>query len=190
MRFVSEVPAHEHILFLYRNESSKDELLSAFFDPAKTVNAPTCLLSAKPRDGLVSNNILYEELFEEFSAGADRAELSIKLYDWLSKLCLSNRPRKKTTTRIAEEDATCWLKKGLSNELIMLEQKTSKYIDSNLTILCGFNISKLTDEEINTMMETIISSHGYVIIDEPLRIYAAEPNKIEVQKIGVKEKEE
>jgi hypothetical protein len=190
MRFVSEVPEHTHILFLYRNESSKDELLSAFFDPTKTANAPTCLLSAKPRDGLVSNNILYDELFEEFSSGADRAQLSIKLYDWLSKLCLSNGPRKKTTTRIAEEDATCWLKKGLSKELIMLEQKASKYIDGNLTILCGFNISKLTDEEINTMMETIISSHGYVIIDEPLRIYAAEPDKIEVQKIKGKIQEE
>jgi hypothetical protein len=40
------------------------------------------------------------------------------------------------------------------------------------------------------MMETVISSHRYVIIDEPLRIYAAEPNKIEVQKIGVKGEEE
>jgi hypothetical protein len=185
LKFVSEIPAHEHILFLYRNEGSKDELLSAFFNPAKTANIPTCLLSVKPRDGnLVSNNILYDELFEEFSSGADKEELSKKLYDWILNLCLSNKSRKKNTTptRIAEEDATCWIKKGFADELIRLEQTAGKHLDSNLIVLCGFNISKLTDEDINAMMETIISCHGYVIIDEPFRVYAAEPDKIEVQK--------
>jgi hypothetical protein len=185
LKFVSEISAHEHILFLYRNESSKDELLSAFFDPAKTTNVPTCLLSIKPRDGnLVSNNILYDELFEEFSSGADKEELSKKLYDWILNMCSSNKSRKKNTTptRIAEEDATCWIKKGFADELIRLEQAAGKHLDSNLIVLCGFNISKLTDEDINTMMETIISCHGYVIIDEPFRVYAAEPDKIEVQK--------
>jgi hypothetical protein len=185
LKFVSEIPAHEHILFLYRNESSKDELLSTFFNPAKTANIPTCLLSVKPRDGnLVSNNILYDELFEEFSSGADKEELSKKLYDWISNLCLSNRSRKKNTvpTRIAEEDATYWIKKGFANELIRLEQTAGKHLDNNLIVLCGLNISKLADKDINAVMETIISCHGYVIIDEPFRVYAAEPDKIEVQK--------
>jgi hypothetical protein len=184
LKFVSEIPAHEHILFLYRNESSKDELLSAFFNASKAANIPTCLLSAKPRDdNLVSNNILYDELFDEFSSGADKEELSKKLYDWLSNLCLPNKPRKKNTTptRIAEEDATCWIKKGFANELIRLEQIAGKHLDSNLIVLCGFNISKLADKDINAMMETIISCHGYVIIDEPFRVYVAEPDKIEVQ---------
>jgi hypothetical protein len=186
LKFASQIPAHEHILFLYRNESSKDELLSAFFNPAKTANIPTCLLSVKPRDGnLVSNNILYDELFEEFSSGADKEELSKKLYDWILNLCLSNKSRKRNTTtptRIAEEDATCWIKKGFAKELIRLEQTAGKHLDDNLIVLCGFNISKLADEDINAMMETIISCHGYVIIDEPFRVYAAEPDKIEVQK--------
>jgi hypothetical protein len=57
----------------------------------------------------------------------------------------------------------------------------------NLTVLCGYNISRFADEDINTKLERIISCHGYVIIDEPLGVYAAEPNTIEVKKRKTKD---
>lgn len=47
---------------------------SAFFNPAKTTRIPTCLLSVKPSDtNLVNKNILYDELLEEFSSGAENS---------------------------------------------------------------------------------------------------------------------
>jgi hypothetical protein len=189
LKFITSIPSHEHILFLYANASSKDHLLSVFFYPGKTVLDQTDLLSVKPSDThLAKKNKFYDELFEELSLAASKAELEEKLNDLKSKPPLFVKSRKKNMpARIAQSDATFWLEKGYSSELIILEQSIGKYTVENLTVLCGYNISRFADEDINTKLERIISFHGYVIIDEPLRVYAAEPNTIEVKKRKTKD---
>jgi hypothetical protein len=189
LKFITNIPRHEHILFLYANASSKDHLLSAFFYPGKTVLDQTDLLSVKPSDThLAKKSKFYDELFEELSLAASKAELEEKLNDLKSKPPLFVKSRKKNMpTRIAQRDATFWLEKGYSSELIILEQSIGKYITEDLIVLCGYNISRFADEDINTKLERIISFHGYVIIDEPLRVYAAEPNTIEVKKRKTKD---
>ena len=189
LKFITNIPRHEHILFLYANASSKDHLLSAFFYPGKTGLDQTDLLSVKPSDThLAKKSKFYDELFEELSLAAGKAELKERLHDWKSKPPLFVNSRKKNiSARIAQRDATFWLEKGYSSELIILEQSIGKHTVENLTVLCGYNISRFTDEDINTKLERIISFHGYVIIDEPLRVYAAEPNTIEVKKRKIKD---
>jgi hypothetical protein len=184
LKFITNIPLHEHILFLYANASSKDHILSAFFYPGKTVLDQTDLLSVKPSDThLAKKSKFYDELFEELSLAASKAKLEERLHDWKSKPPLFVKSRKKNIpARIAQRDATFWLEKGYSSELIILEQSIGKHTVENLTVLCGYNISRFTAEDINTKLERIISFHGYVIIDEPLRVYAAEPNTIEVKK--------
>lgn len=189
LKFITNIPRHEHILFLYANASSKDHLLSAFFYPGKTVLDQTDLLSVKPSDThLAKKSKFYDELFEELSLAASKAKLEERLHDWKSKPPLFVKSRKKNIpARIAQRDATFWLEKGYSSELIILEQSIGKHTVENLTVLCGYNISRFVDEDINTKLERIISFHGYVIIDEPLRVYAAEPNTIEVKKRKTKD---
>jgi hypothetical protein len=184
LKFITNIPRHEHILFLYSNESSKDELLSAFFSSDKNVLVHPALLSVKPSDTHLSKKSkVYDGLFEELSLAASKAELEESLHDWRSKPSLFVKSRKKNIpARIALRNATFWLEKGYSSELIILEQSIGKHTVENLTVLCGYNISRLHDEDINTKLERIISFHGYVIIDEPLRVYAAEPNTIEVKR--------
>ena len=148
LKFITNIPPHEHILFLYANASSKDHLLSAFFYPGKTVLDQTDLLSVKPSDThLAKKSKFYDELFEELSLAASKAELEERLHDWKSKPPLFVNSRKKNIpARIAQRDATFWLEKGYSSELIILEQSIGKYITEDLTVLCGYNISKLSDK--------------------------------------------
>ena len=60
--------------------------------------------------------------------------------------CLLTHEKKIFHARIAQRDATFWLEKGYSSELIILEQSIGKYITEDLTVLCGYNISKLSDK--------------------------------------------
>ena len=189
LKFITNIPRHEHILFLYANASSKDHLLSAFFYPGKTGLDQTDLLSVKPSDThLAKKSKFYDELFEELSLAASKAKLEERLHDWKSKPPLFVNSRKKNIpARIAQRDATFWLEKGYSSELIILEQSIGKYITEDLTVLCGYNISKLSEKRFNMLLEMVISCHGYVIIDEPFRVYAAELNTIEVKKRKIKD---
>jgi hypothetical protein len=189
LKFITNIPSHEHILFLYSNESYKDELLSAFFGSGKNVLVLPDLLSLKPNDThLPKKSKSYDELFQELSLAAGKAELKERLHDWKSKPPLFVNSRKKNIPpRIAQTDATFWLEKGYSSELIFLERSVGKYITEDLTVLCGYNISKLSAKHFNMLLGMVISCHGYVIIDEPFRVYAAEPNTIEVKKRKIKD---
>ena len=189
LKFITNIPSHEHILFLYSNESYKDELLSAFFGSGKNVLVLPDLLSFKPNDThLPKKSKSYDDLFEELSLAAGKAELKERLHDWKSKPPLFVNSRKKNIPpRIAQTDATFWLEKGYSSELIFLERSIGKYITEDLTVLCGYNISKLSAKHFNMLLGMVISCHGYVIIDEPFRVYAAEPNTIEVKKRKIKD---
>ena len=44
--------------------------------------------------------------------------------------------------------------------------------DNNMSILCAFNISKIAESDINSMLKSIISAHDYVILDEPFVVYS------------------
>ena len=76
LKFVHEIPSHEHIVFFYENENFRDKILSAFFDVNATSNSqnnpPKGFLSSKlsesnncnynlNADGNSKNNILYSE---------------------------------------------------------------------------------------------------------------------------------
>ena len=72
-------------------------------------------------------------------------------------------------TRIAFEDGTWWLRNGFAEDYTRFEESLVKHIEDNLSVLCGYDISKFNE----LYMETIIASHMYVILDEPLIIYKA-----------------
>ncbi len=61
-----------------------------------------------------------------------------------------------------------FLQNGLAKGLMELEQNIGRRVKENMTILCGYNVSKLTDPK---HLETLIDFHGYVILDQPFRAY-------------------
>ncbi|MDQ6667255.1 MAG: hypothetical protein M3Y53_03390 [Thermoproteota archaeon] len=164
--FVRKILSHEHILFLYENKKSNDNILSEFFIISGNDNAPKGLLSVIPADNLnlISSNVLYDELGLRVQ---NKHEALEKLSDWMVNLHSSNKSD--FATRIAFEDGTWWLKNGLADDYIRFEESLGKHIQNNLSILCGYDISNFNE----LYIEAIIASHIYVILGEPMIIYKA-----------------
>ncbi|PWU82458.1 MAG: hypothetical protein DLM72_01690 [Candidatus Nitrosopolaris wilkensis] len=164
--FVRKILSHEHILFLYENKKSNDNILSEFFIISGNDNAPKGLLSVIPADNLnlISSNVLYDELGLRVQ---NKHEALEKLSDWMVNLHSSNKSD--FATRIAFEDGTWWLRNGLADDYIRFEESLGKHIQNNLSILCGYDISSFNE----LYIEAIIASHIYVILGEPMIIYKA-----------------
>ena len=171
--FVRNVPSCQHIAFLYTNEFAKNKILSEFFHPqlAEDPEAPSLgLISIKTPKNLSADlfNISYDKLLNETSK--DRAKK--RLDAWIDHVHSFNKSQR-LPTRIAEEDATLWLKNGFSpDEDLQLEKMFSSHTcDTNMSILCAFDISKIAESDINSLMKSIISAHDCVILDEPPVVY-------------------
>jgi hypothetical protein len=171
--FVRNVPSCSHIAFLYTNEIAKNKILSEFFDPKTTEDheaPPLGLISIKTPKKLSADllNISYDELLNKTSKDKTKQRLAA----WIGYVHSFNRSQR-FPTRIAEEDATLWLKNGFSPlEDLQLEQMFStQTCDNNMSILCAFDISKIAESDINSIMKSIISAHDCVILDEPPVVY-------------------
>jgi hypothetical protein len=189
LRIIAKISPHEHILFLYDSEATKEKILSAFFK-SNRIACTRCLLSLKPCHRVpATNNITYDKLYEEhrlakFLTKPLEADLVKKWSYWGTKLGLSNNPSNEKLAKVADEDLTYWIDRDLTSELVELENIIGRHPAGNLSILCGSNISKLADEGLNRVIEDLISCHGHVIVivDNTFRIYSAEPTKVEVPK--------
>jgi hypothetical protein len=188
LRIIAEISPHEHVLFLYDSEDTKDKLLSSFFSSDK-ISCTRSLLSLKPCRTLPAiKNITYDKLYEEYSLTKClnkplEAVLVKKWSYWRAKLCLSNNLSKEKLAKVADEDLTYWIDRDLTSELVELEHFIGRHPIGNIGVLCGFNISKLADEDLSRVIGNHISCHGHVIIvGNTFRIYSAEPNKVEIPK--------
>ena len=177
--YVRKVPSCEHIAFLYTNEIAKNKILSEFFHPQTGEDneaPPLGLISIKTPKKLSADlyNISYDELLNETSMVRAKERLAA----WIDYVHSFNKSQR-FPTRIAEEDATLWLKNGFSTyEDLQLEQMFSTLTcDNNMSILCAFDISKIAESDINSMMKSIISAHDCVILDDPPVVYTRATRK-------------
>jgi hypothetical protein len=176
LEFIREKASHKHIALLYRNENAKNKIFSAFFDPNIIAKASTgFLLSKEPSNGLsqvlnhVDSSMLYEELLQE---SREEQVVARKLADWvhsLKNLRLHNI--KNDATKIASEDVTWWVRNGFADHYCRgFEESIGRYLQDNLSVLCGYNISECGN---NGTINAMIAAHGYVILDEPFIVYRA-----------------
>src|SRR6187200_3274946 len=188
--FIHKNPSDKHIAFLYRNESSKSEILTAFFDTKINSKAlKGLLLSKNPSTDLshivsyVDNIMLYKELLEE--SQEDEVLVASKLAHWIANLHLLNESGLNDTdnhgTRIASDDVTWWPRNGFARHYMGFEKTIGRCPHDDLSVLCGYNISEYNDEKIdddddnnnNGTIDAMIATHGYVILDEPFKVYGA-----------------
>jgi hypothetical protein len=188
LRIIATISPHEHVLFLYDSEDTKEKILSTFFQSNRNA-CTTCLLSLKPNHRVPTiKNSTYDKLYEEHRLARSltkplEADLAKKWSYWRTKLGRSNILSNEKLVKVADEDLTYWIDKDLTSELVELENFIGRHPVGNISVLCGFNISKLADEDLNRVIEDLISCHGHVIIvDNTFRIYSAEPTKVEVPK--------
>ena len=158
---VRHIPKSEHAILLWEKETFLDMVLAEFFDPRVTGKAPKGLLSAKPSTLESVNNMVHKDF-----SGLDKPAAIRKIRDWMTKIHESNETD--LPTRIAVEDYSWFLQNGSAKGLMELEQNIGPIVKENMTILCGYNVSKLTDSK---ELERLMSFHGYAILDLPLRVY-------------------
>jgi len=158
---VRHIPKNEHAIFLWEKETFLDMVLAEFFDPRVTGKAPKGLLSAKPSTLESVNNMVHKDF-----SGLDKPAAIRKIRDWMTKIHESNESD--LPTRIAVEDYSWFLQNGLTKGLMELEQNIGPIVKENMTILCGYDVSKLIDSK---ELERLMSFHGYAILDLPLRVY-------------------
>jgi hypothetical protein len=153
-------------------------MLAAFFDTLINCNASRGLFSfKKPANDYLSciNDImLYEELLQE---PREYGVMARRGADWIAKLISSNKSRQNTTdssTRIAGEDVMWWFRNGFVGYTLGLEKSYGRYLQDNMSALCGYNISNVGNQHIDReLMSTLISAHCYVILDEPFSLHGA-----------------
>src|SRR5213594_4917700 len=158
---VRHMPKSEHAIFLWEEGTFLDMVLSEFFDPGATGKAPKGLFSAKPSTFESVNNLVQKDV-----SGLERPEAIRKIRSWMAEVNASNETN--LPTRIAVEDYSWLLQNGFAKWLMELEQNIGRQVKENMTILCGYNLAKLTDAK---KLETLLDFHGYAILDQPFRVY-------------------
>ena len=166
---VRHMPKNEHGIFLWEEETFLDMVLSEFFDPGATGRAAKGLFSAKPSTFESVNSLVHKDV-----SGLERPAAIRKIRDWMAEVHASNETN--LPTRIAVEDYSWFLQNGLAKGLMELEQNIGRRVKENMIILCGYNVSKLSDSK---ELERLIDFHSYAILDRPFRVYRrGEPAKL------------
>jgi hypothetical protein len=140
--------ASSHIIFFYKDIDIRHKILSAFFDSNKSANAQKILLSSEC-------NSRWQSRISSYGACHKlNTEIRDTLADGRNRMRYSDTSRYMVTTGVDGESSP-W--------------PSSQ--DNDVSILCECSIAKLTDQNINTIVKSIVASHDYVIIDEPLAMY-------------------
>ena len=158
---VRHMPKNEHAIYLWQEETFLDMVLAEFFDPSVTGKAPRGLFSAKPSTYESVNNMVQKDV-----SGLDKLAVIRKIRDWMTEIHGSNKTS--LPTRIAVEDYSWLLQNGSAKGLMELEQSIGPKMKENMTILCGYNVSKPLDPK---GLERLMSFHSYAILDLPFRVY-------------------
>jgi hypothetical protein len=179
--FVRTMGPHHHTILLYSKENIRNKILEQFLNSNKSgfgnddaYHYPTAGLlsnqavedSINPR---VVNNLSFEELFEPT---VNKMSIQKLLY-WIAR---SNVPPdgdndNNSTTRIAG-DGIWWLTNGYVEWLVSFEKLINKYkAANNMSMLCAFDISKISASNMSSVMRQIISCHDSVITDDPFALY-------------------
>jgi hypothetical protein len=182
--FVRTMGPHQHAILLYSKENIRNKILERFLNSNKSgfgnddaYHYPTAGLlsnqavedSINPR---VVNNLSFEELFEPT---VNKMSIQKLLY-WIARAHPSDVPLHgdnddNSTTRIAG-DGIWWLTNGYVEWLVSFEKLINKYKAANdMSMLCAFDISKISASNMSSVMRQIISCHDSVITDNPFAIY-------------------
>jgi hypothetical protein len=197
LRFVREMPSHEHVAIFYKNENLKNEILSAYLDDTSNTDInngysstiPKGVLSSRPQattnndsnndntrnnsnyyfnavSNNISNNNANAVLYGELLCANKQKSLNESLHDWIQGLHSLNSDQT-ATIRIANQDATWWLRNCSPDQYIEFQKSLGRHIQDNISAACAYDISKIDNEYLRTVM----SSHNYIIFDQPFVIY-------------------
>ena len=158
LEFIRTFNGNEHVLYLYKDKEEKNKIMSEYFSSTKSLNG---LLSLEPMNQKNVKNILYENLL------IDREEAKKKVFEFLSEVQLKNP--EETVSHFFAEDGSLWLMNGLTKQYLDTEQSLVEYVEKNpISFICACNLAEISDDRV---LGELITSHNYVILDEPFIAY-------------------
>ena len=195
-KFVHAMPPGEHINLVYKNEDTKDKVLSSFLSSESyhdeivnnRITSIRGLITTKLTKFNYIKDILY---YEDLSLAVEKSEIINKLWDWMIRLRSKNystifkEGRDKeivryedkdimasSCVRVAIEDAAWFLLNNFTFEFLSFEKIIKKYLDEDkhISVLCTYKISDISGSSDDMLMK-IIETHHYVILENPLMIY-------------------
>ena len=195
-KFVHAMPPGEHINLVYKNEDTKDKVLSSFLSSESyhdeivnnRITSIRGLITTKLTKFNYIKRILY---YEDLSLAVEKSEIINKLWDWMIRLRSKNystifkEGRDKeivryedkdimasSCVRVAIEDAAWFLLNNFTFEFLSFEKIIKKYLDEDkhISVLCTYKISDISGSSDDMLMK-IIETHHYVILENPLMIY-------------------
>jgi hypothetical protein len=197
--FVRKMGPHHHAILLYSKENIRYKILGQFLNSNKsgfddddddgTYKYPQAgLLSNQTVEDSINprivNNLSFEKLFQPTIN-----KMSIqKLLYWIARVHPSNVPpigdndnNNNSATRIAG-DGIWWLTNGYVEWLVSFEKLINKYkAANNMSMLCLFDVSKISASNMSSVMRQIISCHDSVITDNPFAIYNSRAPRTKVR---------
>lgn len=162
--FIIDTPSFEHILVLYKDQEIIDHILSNFF--SKRTQAPYGLISETPTKIKDIRNVTYDQLSDK-----DKTSAIKKTLDWVMNVHSCNTSL--FPTRIAGEDCSWYVRNNLGIEYLKMESSFGTTSANKMTLLCGYNISKITPSE----LESLVKSHSSVILQNKSLVLYMRPQK-------------
>jgi hypothetical protein len=195
-KFVHAMPPGEHINLVYKNEDTKDKVLSSFLSSESyhdeivnnRITSMRGLITTKLTKFNYIKDILY---YEDLSLAVEKSEIINKLWDWMIRLRSKNystifkEGRDKeivryedkdimasSCVRVAIEDAAWFLLNNFTFEFLSFEKIIKKYLDEDkhISVLYTYKISDISGSSDDMLMK-MIETHHYVILENPLMIY-------------------
>ena len=155
---IKNFSGHEHVIYFWKKENTRDKTLNEFFQGAK---GPKGMVSNKISRITEINEITYSELFE------NKVDAIKKTLKFLSDT--QERNDQHNTTRFAGSDCTKWFDNDLGKEFLELENQAEVYIKkNNISAICAYNIENVRDESV---LREILDCHKFVLLDKPYEIY-------------------
>ena len=177
--FVSNARPHHHTILLYSKENFRNKISEQFLNSKKSgfsaYHPKACLLSnqtiKKNINPSIVNSLSFEKLFQPT---INKTSIQKLLY-WIAKSHSLNKSQEdedyESTTRVVG-DGTWWLENSNVEWLVSFEKLINKYkAANNMSMLCVFDISKISVSNMSTTLKQIISYHDSVITDNPFAIY-------------------
>lgn len=178
--FIINLTSAEHILVLYKDKETIDLIMSDFF--SKRNQAPFGLVSEFPTKIKDIRNITYEKLsgmdkkdiFEKDKKEIlekEKRETVKKLSDWINNMHSCNTSS--LPTRFADQDCTWYARNELGDEHLKMESSFGPKPYQKIILLCAYDVSKIPDNR----LESLIKSHGYVILENKHLVLYKSPTK-------------
>lgn len=160
--FIHNIKHKDHCVLIFHKDDTRDEIVKEFLNKDYIKNSMTACFTNNPTKYECNHQMTYDSLIQE-----QRLQPH-KISDFLLNVLSDSYDKEQT--RIACEETSWLAEHGVFDE----HQKWGNTIDKNVidesSIMCCYNITKLTDEQI----KAVISVKKYIILDNPFSVFEQE----------------